>query len=125
MNVSQKVPLQIPKDLVANIQVLTEIGNAYAYQGNLNQAESFWQQALDRSLASKDIEYIFATREGLGRTLFNERGKQPCRNPFPAKPAFIRGISRAVLKVAGLNAEALRRLAQRTQPVEGSLRNDG
>ena len=67
---SQQVPLWIPDDRVANIEALLQVGNAYYYEGNLNQTDIYWQQALDLSLGSDNTYYILSILDGLGRLCY-------------------------------------------------------
>ncbi|RPI32828.1 MAG: hypothetical protein EHM70_07930, partial [Chloroflexota bacterium] len=71
---SQQMPRWIPNDLVAKTEALIQIGNTYYYEGNFNQTDACWQQALDLSRSGNNTYYVLDLLDGLAR-LCNQKGE--------------------------------------------------
>jgi LuxR family maltose regulon positive regulatory protein len=63
----QQAPKWIPKDFVANIEKLVQRGLSAYYEGNLNQADIYWQQGYDLSLSNNNTYYAIAMLNCLAR----------------------------------------------------------
>jgi LuxR family maltose regulon positive regulatory protein len=67
---SQQVPKRIPKDLVTKIEGLVQFGLSAYRDGNLNQAEMYWQECLDLSLANHNTYYIISLLNCMARLTY-------------------------------------------------------
>lgn len=64
---SHQIPHWIPNDLLMKTEALLQLGNTAYYEGNFNQTDACWQQALDMSLAGNNTYYILSIYDGLAR----------------------------------------------------------
>lgn len=64
---SRHVTRLLPGHAKASVSALLQLGNAYFYEGNLHQIDSYWQQALDISLANHYPFGILCGLDDLGR----------------------------------------------------------
>jgi LuxR family maltose regulon positive regulatory protein len=68
LEASQQVTRLLPHHVQANIRALIQIGNVYFYDGNLHLNQSYWQQALELSIANSHIFGILCCLDNLGRS---------------------------------------------------------
>ncbi|RPH75577.1 hypothetical protein EHM76_01335, partial [bacterium] len=64
---SQSVRRWLPYDTRANAAALANLGNAYFFEGDLNQTDACWQQVLDLRLANGDLYQALEIMYSLGR----------------------------------------------------------
>jgi hypothetical protein len=63
----QQAPKWIPKDLVTNVEKLVQHGLSAYYEGNLHQANIYWQQGYDLSLSNNNTYYAISMLNCLAR----------------------------------------------------------
>jgi LuxR family transcriptional regulator, maltose regulon positive regulatory protein len=63
----QQAPKWIPKDFVTNVEKLVQLGLSAYYEGDLHQADIYWQQGYDLSLTNNNTYYAIAMLNCLAR----------------------------------------------------------
>jgi LuxR family maltose regulon positive regulatory protein len=63
----RQVALWLPQDAKANSEALTNLGNAYYFEGKLNQLDNCWQQALELRFSTGERYIVVDLLETFGR----------------------------------------------------------